>query len=254
MFTISPKFFAMLFIAGLLTACGGGGGGSESGSTDTPATQTPDTGSGDQTDNPTDGDDTPTDGGDTPTGGDDPVDAKTQQWSLQSNQSLLNFVMTKKLHVAEVGRFTMLNGAIYSDGSGEFQVELGSVDTANGTRDQRLRDLLFEVARFPVAEVFTRVDPALIESLAVGSEKPLTVAIDVVLHGVQQTLNADVLLAKIAADRLLVRTRAPLLLDATAFELQAGIDELKALAGLTSIGATVPVDVQLVFVRNEEVR
>jgi hypothetical protein len=54
---------------------------------------------------------------------------------------------------------------------------------------------------------------------------------------------------RLSADRVAVRTAEPLALDAGAFGFAAGIDRLRAIAGLDAIALTAPATVDLVFSR-----
>ena len=64
----------------------------------------------------------------------------------------------KATDVVEVHRFNQLSGTIYDSGKrtgdAELSVHLASVNTQIPLRDSRMRDLLFEIAKFPTAELF----------------------------------------------------------------------------------------------------
>ena len=59
--------------------------------------------------------------------------------------------------------------------------------------------------------------------------------------------NASLRVVKLRGDRLLVTTRAPILVNAAKFELGAGIEKLREIMGLPNIVGTVPVNFALVF-------
>jgi hypothetical protein len=58
----------------------------------------------------------------------------------------LSFVSTKAGAVAEVHRFTSLRGGIDARGNVAIAIFLRSIDTLMPIRDERMRELLFEMA------------------------------------------------------------------------------------------------------------
>ncbi|WP_162141157.1 YceI family protein [Simiduia agarivorans] len=177
--------------------------------------------------------------------------AESTAWQLDGASSALHFVTTKKLHVSEVAHFSGFAGSISSRGLAELVIDLNSVDSANSVRDQRLRDLLFETAVYPQARVEAQVDAQLVDGLAVGAERTMTLAFTLDLHGITQNIQASVMVSRLTADRLMVRSLAPLVVDGLSFGFEAGFAELKSLAKLTSLGTSVPVSFYLVFRRAE---
>lgn len=176
---------------------------------------------------------------------------ESMAWQLEGPSSALHFVTTKKLHVSEVADFSGFSGSISSRGQAEVVIDLNSVDSANSVRDQRLRDLLFETGRFPEARVSAQVDASLLENLAVGAERAMTLAFSLDLHGVNQNMETSVMVSRLDANALLVRTLEPLVVDGLVFGFESGFAELKSLAKLASLGTSVPVTFFLVFRRVE---
>ncbi len=58
------------------------------------------------------------------------------------------------------------------------------------------------------------------------------------------------LVTKLSAGRFVVASLRPVIVNAAAFELAAGIEKLREVAGLPSIGGSVPVSFVLTFARN----
>ena len=69
-------------------------------------------------------------------------------WYLDNESSRLSFISTKAGNLSEVHRFLTLHGRIDAKGAARLRVELESVSTGIPVRDERLRSLLFDVARF----------------------------------------------------------------------------------------------------------
>ncbi len=169
------------------------------------------------------------------------------QWDLDSEHSALNFISIKNNAVAETHSFTSMVGFIGAEGNVQLAIDLDSVATLIDIRDERLRELLFETAKFPAAQISAQVAPELISALresgAVTTELPVKLS----LHGIEKQLVAPVTV--IAGDNggLRVFTSRPLLVNAADFGLAGGVEALREIAGLQAIAAAVPVTFSLTF-------
>jgi polyisoprenoid-binding protein YceI len=168
-------------------------------------------------------------------------------WDLDSSASYLNFVTTKNTHNVEVHNFSTLTGAIGTNGVATVTIDLNSVNTNNPTRDQRVRDFLFETVTFPNATITVTVPATLLSSLAAGQTTQTDVSAIIDLHGVSKTVTTRVSVQRLSSSRILVQSAAPVLTRADDFNLTAGVETLRALVSLTSISVAVPVDFALVF-------
>jgi hypothetical protein len=171
------------------------------------------------------------------------------QWSLVNESSELHFISIKKTSVAEIHRFRKLVGEVDAMGTIRLTIDLASVDTGVPVRDERLQTLLFEVAQFPVALFEGHADTGMLARLEPGMSTDLDVAGKLTLHGHSQEVKAALRVTALTQDRLLVTTRAPILLNADAFGLAAGIEKLREIVGLPSISAAVPVTFSLTLHR-----
>lgn len=170
-------------------------------------------------------------------------------WTLVPEDSSLGFVSTKNGRIVEGHQFTGLAGSVSGSGA-ELIVDLSTVDTLIPIRDERMRELLFEVADHPRARFRAAVEPGTVEALAVGESVRLDVAGELDLHGAVQPLRATLLVTRAAEDRVTVATTRPVVLSADAFALGAGIQRLREIAGLDSITPMVPVSFALGFARD----
>ncbi|MEE4297800.1 MAG: YceI family protein [Pseudomonadales bacterium] len=168
-------------------------------------------------------------------------------WRLVAEDSSLGFVSVKNARIAEGHQFTALSGSVDEEGA-ELVIELASVDTLIPIRDERMRELLFEVARFPTAIFRTAIDPASFEDLAVGESRRMDVSGELALHGERQPLTATLLVTRTASDRVSVASTRPVVISADAFALGGGVARLREVAGLDSITPMVPVSFALSFV------
>jgi len=173
-------------------------------------------------------------------------------WQLDNANSQLNFVSVKAGDIAEVHRFTQLSGSVNAKGEVAVTVHLASVDTLIPLRDERMREFLFETGIFPTASIQGQLELEPYASLDAGESIALPVTLQLDLHGKRVAFVADLLVARLSADRMMITTRAPILLNTEDFEMGAGVLELRELAGLDSISKSVPVSFVLTLVNDGE--
>lgn len=89
-------------------------------------------------------------------------------WVLDGDRSQVSFITVKAGQVAEVHHFAELSGSVSADGGATVEIDLASVETNVDIRNERMRDILFQVAEFPQAEVSATLDPAVFAGLSVG--------------------------------------------------------------------------------------
>lgn len=166
---------------------------------------------------------------------------------LDANASSLYFVSTKKVHVIETHTFTELSGEISATGQATVRINLDTVDTGIDIRNERMRNFLFETATFSHADIRLDVDMNALASMSVGDATTQTINPLLDLHGVEIPVTVQVRITKLGAERILVQSISPILLKAADFNLTAGIDRLRDIAGLSVISYTVPTNFTLVF-------
>jgi polyisoprenoid-binding protein YceI len=168
-------------------------------------------------------------------------------WQLQPADSNLSFVSIKKDSVGEVMHFKNLAGSLEMDGTAVFSIPLASVETGVPIRDQRMRDLLFQVAQYPSATFQGNIDMKRVAALKAGEQIHVPVTGQLLLHGKIATIAADTLATKLADGSLSVVTSQPLIVNATEFGLNEGLKKLMDVAGLPAISKAVPVTFALIF-------
>jgi polyisoprenoid-binding protein YceI len=169
------------------------------------------------------------------------------EWRLAGEPSDIHFVSIKKGTVAEVHRFTELSGGIDAEGNVVVKIPLVSVDTKIPIRDERMREMLFEVDQFPVATISGKVDVKAVSSLTPGKMLRYPAEFTLDLHGQQKTLKGEFVVVGLENSGLAVSSVAPLIVKAADFSLVEGINKLMEVAKLPSIATAVPVTVYLVF-------
>lgn len=170
-------------------------------------------------------------------------------WVLDGERSIVSFVSTKAINVAEVHKFTELSGGVDEDGQVTVAISLASVDTSIELRDERMREMLFETDQFRLATVTAQVDTGELDDLEPGQSIRMTVQGVVSLHGESLPLPMDVVIARSGKSGLLVTSELPVVVNAPQFRLAEGIERLREVAGLPSISTAVPVSFVLAFNR-----
>lgn len=173
-----------------------------------------------------------------------PAQAK---WYLDNESSRLSFISTKNLDTSEVHRFLTLHGTVSDSGEASLRVELESVSTGVSLRDERMRSLLFDIAKFPQAKVSAQLDIRPISTLAAGAQLELSLPLTLTLHGQSHSYQAELLATRLDDHRFQVVTLAPLVINAADFDLLKGLDALRKVAGLSAISRSVPVGAVLIF-------
>ncbi len=171
-------------------------------------------------------------------------------WTLDPADSRLSYVSIKAGEIAEANRFDSLAGSVAADGTATLDIDLASVNTGIDIRNERMREIFFDVAGNPKATVTAKLDPAAFAALAVGQSitRPLTAS--VAIKGVEQEIETEVLVTRVSADRVTVVPTAPVIISTDMFELTDELGELRALAQLPSITPAVPVTFTLSFTRS----
>jgi len=169
-------------------------------------------------------------------------------WVLDKAPSVLNFTTTKNASKTEVQSFDVMQGSI-KQGLATLTVDLSSVDTGIDIRDERLRKLFFNIAKFPQATVSLKIDAADIKAIKLGYSQEMTLDAVIDLHGVKQTLPVVVQVIKLNEDKLLVFSKQPLIIQLSKFNLLEGLNKLREIAKLQSINRDIPVTFSLLFMK-----
>lgn len=170
-------------------------------------------------------------------------------WNLDSEQSALSFVSTKAINIAEVHRFGTLSGRVDNDGQVAITIDLTTVDTAIELRDDRMREMLFNTAEHPTAEISAKVDNDTLSALEAGESTDMAIEAMLSLHGAERPVTMEVVVARTGENSLLVTTKKPVIINSADYALGDGVEALRAIAGLPSISLAVPVSFVLAFGR-----
>jgi polyisoprenoid-binding protein YceI len=179
----------------------------------------------------------------------EPTPLAQGSWSVDADASSLSYVSVKSGEIAESNTFSGLSGNVTPDGAASLEIDLATIETKVDIRNERMRDIFFEVAEFPTASVTAQIDPAAFDTLGVGESTVQPLEAVLTVKGVEASVDAQVSVTRIAEDRVLATSTEPVIVYADALELTEGLARLQELAGLPSITPAVPVSFSIVFER-----
>jgi polyisoprenoid-binding protein YceI len=164
-------------------------------------------------------------------------------WTV-SDSSRIGFVSIKNNRIGENNAFERVSGSISESGQVAVSVDLSSVETGIGIRNERLQKMLFEVASFPTASVDAALSDSQIAALRAGAARAESVSVNISLHGKTVSKTANVSVSSSGGD-VRVTTTQPIVITAQEFGLESGVAALQQIAGLSAISRSIPVTVDL---------
>lgn len=170
-------------------------------------------------------------------------------WSVNSAQSSLNFVSVKNDVVAETHSFKDLTGTLTEAGEFSVAIPAMSIDTIIPIRNERILEHVLAAKQYATINAKGKVDSKVLTGLKTGDSVVVDQALDLTLLTKTQSLTAKVKVTKVSDSQLVVTTVAPIMLDVNKFELNAGVEKLRELAGLKAISPMVPTTFSLVLVK-----
>lgn len=169
-------------------------------------------------------------------------------WEV-SRASRVSYVSIKNNAIAEHNTFSGVTGSVNKKGELRVSIDLSTVQTQVEIRNERMRDLFFEVAQYPTATVSTQLFAEELAQLDSGAPLQMVKPFKLTLHGVEAEVEAHIRVLAVG-DRAWVTTLQPILISAADFGLGEGVNTLRKLAGLDAIASVIPVSVDLRFRKN----
>jgi len=180
-----------------------------------------------------------------------PAPANTGEWEIVPEASRLTYISIKSGEVLETNRFTGLSGSVSEGGTASVTIDLSSLETGVDIRNERMRDLFFEISDYPTATVTAEIDAEAFADLAVGETTVQPLDATLSLKGVEGQIETEIDVTRTGPDRVVAMSSEPVIIYADAFGLSGGIEQLREIAGLPSITPAVPVTFALVFERTQ---
>ena len=173
--------------------------------------------------------------------------ATLADWRLTS-ASKVGYVSIKNNAIAEHNVFSGVTGSLSKKGQLKITIDLSTVETQVDIRNQRMRELFFEVTQYPQAVVTAELDVQELAQIDSGAPLEIVKPFTLSLHGVEATAEAHLRVVAVGG-RAWVSTVRPILISAADFGLEGGVSALQKIAGLEAIAAVVPVSIDLKFVK-----
>ena len=173
-------------------------------------------------------------------------------WTLCNQASDLNFVSTVNSSISEVHSFTNMDGSISENGEAVLKVDLASVETNNSLRNKRIRKIIFDTKNFQELLISIKLDADQLASLSVSSPVVMEVNTTISLHGISKEITATLLVTRLQTGCLLISSLHPVLISLADFGLLDNLEKLRLYAKLDSIANTVPVTINLFYLKDPE--
>ncbi len=168
------------------------------------------------------------------------------RWLLDGTNSTFHFVTVKKnattgAETPENFTFTQLQGTVSPSGQATLTIPLSSISTGIALRDTRMQDYIFESAYLPNLHFTTQLDLAAIEAMSAGSTAIQSVTGNLTLHGIVKSVVFDALVVKNSSGSVSFSPKKPIVINSTDFDINYGVEYLRNLMSLGTIGEKVPV-------------
>ena len=162
-----------------------------------------------------------------------------------STEAAVAFGSIKKDTVGEIHHFTNVKGEVTEDGQLTITIDLASAETNIDIRNERMQEHVF--AGMPNAVFSGSVDMSEVENLAVGETTLAYVEGDLSLGPVDAFVDTDMLVARLAEDKVLVTTSDFIIVSTADLGIDAGVDKLMELANLPGITRVTPVSIRMIL-------
>ena len=174
------------------------------------------------------------------------------EWKLNTQESALQFITSKlpknsDTAILEENTFERFSATITQQ-QAVVSIDMTSVNTKVPIRDERIVQHVFQSKQYPTAQAVLNVKAAMVDTMKPGELLTYTVTGTLTLVKHTHPITADISIMR-TADRLVVQTRKPILLDANQYELGEGFMKLRDIVSLFNIATTIPVTFYLVFER-----
>ncbi|MGC3938624.1 YceI family protein [Roseobacter sp. EG26] len=167
-------------------------------------------------------------------------------WASVEAESSVAFGSIKKDTVGEVHHFSGVSGTVSEAGDLVVTIDLSSVETNIDIRNERMMEHVFQSGK-ATAVLSGELDMAEVDALAVGATTLVDVEGTLAFAGLQTDVEAEMLVARLGEDRVLVTTADFIMLSTEDLGINAGVDKLMELASLPGITRVTPVSVRMVF-------
>ncbi len=167
-------------------------------------------------------------------------------WNSIADQSRVAFGSIKSDTVGEVHQFKTVSGQVKENGELLVTIDLGSVETNIDIRNERMGKHIFLDGK-ATAVLTGKIDMEELNALKVGETSIVEIEGNLSFAGIENDIEAEMLVARLSENRVLVTTANFIMLSTEDLGIDAGIDQLMKLAKLPGITRVTPVAVRMVF-------
>ncbi len=171
--------------------------------------------------------------------------AFAETWKSVDSESIVAFGSIKKNTVGEVHHFTKVNGTVSDSGELKINIDLASIQTNIDIRNERMGEHVF--AGKVTATLSGEIDMNEVNTMKIGETKIMEIEATLSLVGIENDIDANMLVARLGENRVLVTTADFIMLSTEDLEIDTGINKLMELAKLPGITRVTPVSARMVF-------
>ena len=172
--------------------------------------------------------------------------AEPAGWVLLPDESKVAYGTIKQGEIGEVNHFKKLSGSVSDKGDVKIDIDLMSLETNVDTRNERMQKYVFDSAH-PTATLKAHVDMDRLEALSPGEVAVIETEGTLSFLTLSVPIDASMAVARLDDDKVLVSTNDMIMITTDDLGVDAGVDKLMELAGLSEIARAVPVTLRFVF-------
>ena len=172
--------------------------------------------------------------------------AQAKDWTSIADQSRIAFGSIKKNVIGEVHHFNQVKGTVSDNGDLSITIDLASLETNIDIRNERMTKHVFLEGQAG-ALIAGQIDMEEVRGLKVGEMATIEVEVTLSFVGVENDIDAELLVVRLAENRVLVATTDFIMISTEDLEIDPGIDKLMELASLPGITRATPVAIRMVF-------
>jgi hypothetical protein len=176
-----------------------------------------------------------------------PKEIANKSWTLLPDQSSLSLDIVKAETVHETFSLRFQTGKVGPDGKMDLQIDLNSIETNIDIRNERMRVHLFDLAKWPTAQVQSQIDLTQFQDLKIGKNKVSTDDIQLLFNGISMVYDVETSVSRISETQISIQNTKPVIITASELEFTSGLEKLRQLAKLPSISPKVEVNFTLVL-------
>ncbi len=167
-------------------------------------------------------------------------------WKSVAEESRVAFGSVKKNVAGEVHHFNKVSGVVKELGEMVITIDLASLETNIDIRNERMAKHVFQEGK-ATAVISGKINMDELNALKPGETKVVEIDAKLALAGTETDIEAEMLVARLSEDRVLVTTADFIMLSTKDLGIDAGVDMLKKLAKLPEITRVTPVAIRMVF-------